>query len=149
MKKLLEQLNRQAQQIVNLVQDVPEATLRRKPAVGWAALEVLGHLRDREHVFGERITLFEKAEPFIHNWDEEAAAGSGRYLAEAPQRILDEFQALRQRNIHRLAAVAATVWDQVAQHEVQGRYSLRDEVERMVAHDEAHLQQLTTLLALS
>jgi len=147
MDKLLEQLNQGAQQIVDLVRDVPEATLRRKPGAEWAALEVLGHLRDREQLFSERITLFLNAETSIPNWDEEAAAADGRYLREAAQTTIAEFQELRQENIQRLAA-ASEVWDQIAQHEVQGPYSLRTEAERVVAHDEAHLRQLATLFAL-
>lgn len=146
MDTLLKQLNQGAQQIVTLVRDVPEPTLRRKPGREWAALEVLGHLRDRERLLGERIALFAAGAPSIPNWDEEAAAADGRYLREASETTIAEFQELRQENVGRLASVATQVWDQEAQHEVQGPYSLRTEVERVVAHDTAHLRQLETLL---
>ena len=142
----LKQLSQGAQQIVDLVQDVPEPTLRRKSGSEWAALEVLGHLRDREQLFSERITLFGNAATRIPNWDEEAAAANGRYLREAAAATIAEFQTLRRQNIERLATVAREAWDQEAQHEVQGPYSLRTEVERVVAHDTAHLGQLAALL---
>ena len=145
MDRLLEQLRQSAQQIVNLVRDVPEPALRHKPGGEWAALEVLGHLRDREQLFGERIALFTSGAGFIPNWDEEAAAADGRYLREEVGTVVAVFQALRQKNIRALAA-AKVAWDQVAQHEVQGSYSLRTEAERVVAHDEAHLRQLAALL---
>lgn len=146
MDTLLEQLSQGAQRIVDLVRDVPEPALRRKPESEWAALEVLGHLRDREQLLGERIALFAEAAAFIPNWDEEAAAANGRYLREAAAATVGEFQALRHQNIERLTTVATEVWDQEAQHEVQGLYSLRMEVERVVAHDTAHLRQLAALL---
>lgn len=145
MDALLEQLSQSAQQIVNRVRDVPDLVLRRKSDTEWAALEVLGHLREREQLFGERIALFASKAAFIPNWDEEAAAAEGRYLGEEAQATVMAFQELRQRNIQQLAAAEAA-WDQVAQHEVQGPYSLRTEAERVVAHDEAHLQQLEALL---
>ncbi|HEX6289589.1 MAG TPA: DinB family protein [Herpetosiphonaceae bacterium] len=146
MDTLLDQLNRSAQQIVNLVRDVPEAALRRKPGREWAGLEVLGHLRDRERLLGERMTLFADGEARIPNWDQEAAAAGGRYLGEALQTTIAEFQELRHTNVQRLAALAPEIWDRVGQHEVQGPYSLRTEVERVVGHDEAHLRQLEVLL---
>ncbi len=147
MDALFEQLSQGAQQIADLVRDVPGETLRRKSGTEWAALEVLGHVRDRERLFSERITLFLNAEPFIPNWDEHVAAADGHYLHEVPQTTVAEFQELRQRNIQRLAA-ATEVWDHVAQHEVQGPYTLRREAERVVAHDADHLHQIATLLAL-
>lgn len=145
MDTLLEQLSRSAQQIVDRVREVPEPALRQKPGSEWAALEVLGHLRDREQLFGERIALFASGAAVIPNWDEEAAAAEGRYLREEAQATVAAFQALRQRNIQQLAAAEAA-WDRVAQHEVQGPYSLRTEAERVVAHDAAHLRQLEELL---
>jgi len=125
---------------------VPEPALRRKPGSEWAALEVLAHLRDRERLLGERIALFAEGATLIPNWDEEAAAANGRYLRETPVATLAEFQELRQQNIQHLVMVATTAWDQEAQHEAQGPYSLRTEVERVVAHDIAHLRQLEALL---
>lgn len=145
MDVLLEQLNRSAQQIVNRVREVAESDLRRKSGSEWAALEVLGHLRDREQLFGERIALFASGAELIPNWDEEAAAAEGRYLRDEAQPTVTAFQELRQKNIQQLAAAEAA-WDRVAQHEVQGPYSLRTEAERVVAHDEAHLRQLEELL---
>lgn len=145
MDTLLEQLSQSARQVVSLVRDVPETTLRHKRGAEWAALEVLGHLRDREQLFGERIALFASGATSIPNWDEEAAAAGGRYLREEASTVVSAFQELRQRNIHELAA-AKVAWDQVAQHEVQGPYSLRTEAERVAAHDEAHLRQLEALL---
>lgn len=145
MDVLLEQLGRSAQQIVDQVRDVPEPELRRKPDAEWAALEVLGHLRDREQLFAERIALFVSDAALIPNWDEDAAAAEGRYLRADTQATVTAFQELRQRNIQQLAAAEAA-WDHVAQHEVQGPYSLRNEAERVAAHDEAHLRQLEALL---
>ncbi|HEY0737343.1 MAG TPA: DinB family protein [Herpetosiphonaceae bacterium] len=145
MDTLLEQLSRSAQQIVDRVREVPEPELQRKSGSEWAALEVLGHLRDREQLFGARIALFVSGAAVIPNWDEEAAAAEGRYLREEAQATVAAFQELRQRNIGQLAAAEAA-WDRVARHEVQGPYSLRTEAERVVAHDEAHLRQLEELL---
>lgn len=145
MDVLLEQLGRSAQQIVDRVRAVSEPELRRRSGDEWAALEVLGHLREREQIFGQRIALFGSGAAFIPNWDEEAAAAEGRYLREEAQATVTAFQELRQRNIQQLAAAEAA-WDHVAQHEVQGPYSLRNEAERVAAHDEAHLRQLEALL---
>lgn len=145
MDALLEQLGQSAQQIVDRVRDVPEPALRRKSGAEWAALEVLGHLREREQIFGERIALFASGAALIPNWDEEAAAAEGRYLRKEAQATITAFQELRQKNIQQLAAAEAA-WDHVAQHEVQGPYSLRNEAERVAAHDEAHLRQLEALL---
>lgn len=148
MDDLLEQLNRTGQRLVNLVRDVPLPLLRRKDGDEWAALEVLGHLRDREQVFSERIALLTSAAQMLPNWDEQAAAAHGRYLTEDPSTTVAEFLQLRHDNLERLATVADDVWERVAQHELQGPYSLRTEVERIAAHDEAHLRQIEALLGL-
>ncbi|HEY0604278.1 MAG TPA: DinB family protein, partial [Herpetosiphonaceae bacterium] len=107
MDTLLEQLSRSAQQIVDRVREVPEPELQRKSGSEWAALEVLGHLRDREQLFGARIALFVSGAAVIPNWDEEAAAAEGRYLREEAQATVAAFQELRQRNIGQLAAAEA------------------------------------------
>lgn len=146
MLSLLDRLNQSSARLVELVQQTPGDRLRRKPGSQWATLEVLGHLRDRERVFGERIDLFVAGVQVIPNWDETSAAADERYFRETPAAILAEYQELRQRNLERLAELQAEVWDREARHEVQGTYAFRTEVERVAAHDQEHLQQLSEML---
>ena len=86
--------------------------VRVRPAPGtWSVLEYACHVRDVHRIFGERLALIlDEEDPAFANWDQDAAAVSGRYDAQDPAVVAEELVAAAEATAARFAAVRADQW---------------------------------------
>lgn len=110
---------------------------------GWTILEVLGHLRDFEEVFIERlrITLAEDT-PELSLPDPAALAIERGYNDEEPMAVLAAWQAHRQTYLALCLAMEEAQWERPARHPRRGIISVDDQVFLTVWHDMNHLEQI-------
>jgi hypothetical protein len=116
----------------------------------WSPFDVVGHL-----IHGERTDWMPRARTILAVGDTRTfepfdrlaqfAASSGRTLAS----LLDEFAALRQENLHELAALTLTEsdLDRRGRHPEFGPVTLRQLLATWVAHDLDHVMQIARVLA--
>lgn len=110
--------------------------VRVRPAPGtWSVLEYACHVRDVHRIFGERLALIlDEDDPVFANWDQDAAAVSGRYDAQEPSVVADELGAAAEATAARFAAVRPDQWDRPGRRSngsvfttrTLGRYYLHD-----------------------
>lgn len=84
--------------------------LRRRPRPGvWSTTEYAAHVRDVHRVFDDRLALVLAATgdegATFANWDQDAAAESGRYDLEDPRDVAQELAAASARVAGRYATV--------------------------------------------
>lgn len=127
--------------------DITSLTTFRDNGEGWTALEVLGHLRDFEGVFYERMRLAKTEDnpplPFP-NPDELAITNT--YNALPVREVYDAWQSARQRLLDYMATFTEEDWLRPGQHPTRGIISMQDQLLLITQHDIAHLEQLTRIL---
>jgi hypothetical protein len=110
---------------------------------GWCILEIMGHMRDVETLFTDRVrTLLERpGEPFEVRSNEEIAGPDG-YMGLDLQATLAEFSARRTAFITMLEGLNDEQWLLEGVHPVQGPATLLDVVINTGLHDTDHLEQI-------
>lgn len=133
-----------------LLSGLPEAWILATDGVGtWSAFDVVGHL-----IHGEKTDwiprvrhILEKgeSEPFPR-FDREAMFENSR--GTTLDQLLDEFAALRARNIEELRALELTPadLDRRGLHPELGTVTLRQHLATWTAHDLGHLRQIVQTL---
>ncbi len=113
-------------------------------AGGWTPHQIAAHLRDVEaQALWPRIErILQAEEPTLPNFDEQRWMQQ-RYDPDEPlAAILDEYGALRVREVTRLREAPPAAWNRGGRHPWFGRRTLLWWVERSLAHAEEHLAQL-------
>jgi hypothetical protein len=120
-----------------------EETLMARPdAEAWSLKEILGHLRDVGEIGDMRIRMImtqslPKLPPISSGWVRER-----NYQDASTNDILVAYQAARALTIDQIEFIADANWARTGYHPEDGHMSLRQLCERMVAHEQVHLQQL-------
>lgn len=134
-----------------LLQDLPAAWVNcDEGADTWSPYEVLGHL-----IHGERTDWLPRARIILTAGESEAFEPFDRYaqLTESQGRSVEEllatFAELRQDNIHALREMKLQPEDleRTGKHPALGQVTLRQLLATWVAHDQAHLVQISRTLA--
>jgi hypothetical protein len=117
-------------------------TLRDGPD-GWTIVEIMGHMRDVETLFTERVhTLLEHpGGPFAVRSNEEIAGPNG-YAGLNLQEALAEFTSRRTAFISLLENLTDEQWLLEGVHPVQGPATLLDVVINTGLHDVDHQEQI-------
>jgi DinB family protein len=145
----LESLRATVPALVALVTGSPVDAFHRRPAPGeWTAATVVGHLADAELVHGVRLRIvLTAAEPVLTAYDEGAWATRFGPLDDDPTAVLARFRVLRDSNIAILETLTDQEWHKTGHHEERGQETVAAIVDRMVAHDSDHLDQIRAALA--
>ena len=135
--------------IAALIQPVPDARLKRRPASGkWSVIEVVAHLAEDELVTSWRYRqMLEHPGCSLSGFDQDKWAAWGRYEEWTPQEALDMFRLLRTANLRMLRALNSEEWLRFGEHAERGRITVRDLALHMAGHDLNHLEQIRALLA--
>ena len=89
----------------------PDARQRPQPGV-WSPTEYAAHVRDVAHVMGGRLALMlAEDDPLFANWDQDAAAVDGDYLATDPTAVAAELGSAVSAFADAYRAVPADAWD--------------------------------------
>ncbi len=113
--------------------------VRVRPAPGtWSVLEYACHVRDVHRIFGGRLALIlDEDDPAFANWDQDAAAVSGRYDAQDPAVVAEALVAAAEATAARFADVKADQWDRQGRRSNGSVFTART-LGQYYLHDVAH-----------
>jgi len=115
---------------------------------GWTVLQVLGHLRDYEAIFVERVRLtLEQDFPALPNPDPDELAAQNDYNAQYFQEVLDTWEASRVELVTLLETIEDdAIWERPGNHPRRGAFTLNDQLLLTVWHDMNHFEQITHII---
>ena len=144
---LVERLNANSAALRNEVAGLPDSALAYRPSENeWSIKEVAGHLRDHAQFLHRRLyMMINLEEPRLEAYDEQALVRDRNPQAASIEQLLAEFSAQRGETIDMLAELVHWNWARAGHHAELGRLSVRQLVDRAIAHDEAHLEQIRSL----
>lgn len=120
-----------------------EAAVARPAADEWCVADVVAHLGTTEVRYLARLRLIIEQDnprvPYIHP-DE-----SAHDLARPLPSLLEEFAARRAETLDFLESLSQRDWGRPLVHETLGPSRLRDQIQMLVDHDSAHLEQIVAL----
>ena len=138
-----------AKKLERLIEGVPAAKLRKRPAPNkWAVVEILAHLAESEMVRGWRMRqiLGAPGTP-IQAFDQDAWAVSGHYDKRDSRKSLELFRVLREANLALLKSLSKEQWKHHGMHAERGVETIEHIVRMNAGHDLNHLAQVERLLA--
>jgi DinB superfamily len=138
-----------AKKLARLIEGVPAARLRQRPAPDkWSVSEILAHLADGEIVgaFRLRLILGAPGSPIVA-YDQDAWVTSGHYDTRDPRKSVDQFRVLREANLALLESITPDQWKQYGVHSERGTESIEHIVRMFAGHDLNHLRQIESILA--
>jgi DinB superfamily len=134
--------------VIPLVQEVPEAILKRRPRPGkWSAHEHACHLALVHPRMSTRLDLMltdpsPRIKPYLPHLDEEDGAMLKVDLDEAMER----FSSDRRRLVERLNTLSAEDWQRAAEHGEYTHYSVFIMFRHLAMHDMFHAYRIEELL---
>ncbi|MCC6314713.1 MAG: DinB family protein [Thermomicrobiales bacterium] len=145
---LVDQLRAFPAEVARAIEGVPEEALKRPGSDGgWGVAEVLGHLRDWEEVFRDRIRAIRSEDrPALPAYDDALWEIEHDYGAQTPQSALNSFEAVRSETVGLLADLTPQEWEQVGIHSSHGPITIRWIAEYLRGHDADHLRQIREAL---
>ena len=144
---LVERLNAMIPTLRREAAALPESVLTYRPAEGeWSIKEVCGHLCDDAQFRHKRFfVMINLEEPRLPSWDQNEQQSLRQPQTVPIDDLLAEFSAQRAETVEMLADLVHWNWARTGRHEEFGRISIRQLVDRAIAHDDAHLEQIRTL----
>jgi DinB family protein len=137
-----------SKKLERLIQGVPTAKLRKRPAPDkWSVSEILAHLADAEMVGGFRMRLILGAPGTpIAAFDQDSWVTSGHYEKRDPRKSLELFRTLRAANLALLKSLTPEQWKHYGMHAERGQETIERIVRMFAGHDINHLQQIRHIL---
>lgn len=144
---LVERLGAVATALRSEVSELPEDTIAARPDDGgWSIKQLCGHLRDNASFLHQRLAKMIKLEqPDLESWDQDAEMERRNPQDADTQELLAEFASQRRRTVEMLTELVHWNWARTGRHEEYGRISIRQLVDRALAHEEGHLQQIRAM----
>jgi hypothetical protein len=140
---LVEKLNSMTQTLRNELEHVPDEVLSQSVAGAWSVKDVVGHLCDHSHVIHKRLSMMiNLEEPRLVPYDQEALARERNANSTSREALLDEFAAQRADTVDMLVDLVHWNWSRTGHHPNYGRISIRQQVDRWIAHEEQHVAQI-------
>jgi len=138
-----------AKKLERLIEGVPAAKLRKRPAPGkWSVVEILAHLAESELVRGWRMRQILGAPgTAIQAFDQDSWAVAGHYEKRDARKSLELFRVLREANLALLKSLTKEQWKHHGIHAERGEESIEHMVRMNAGHDINHLAQVERLLA--
>ena len=143
---LVERLNAFPNLLRQEVAGIPQAATARPADGSWSINDVLGHLCDHARFLHQRLSMIiHLEEPRLASYDQEALALERNAPSASMDDLLSEFSERRGTTVEMLSELVHWNWARTGRHEELGRISIRQIVDRAVAHDENHLEQIRAL----
>lgn len=125
-----------------------EYAARRPEPDAWSVKEIVGHLADTEWVYGYRIRLMLSHErPGMPGYDQDLMVKGLAHNHDSLLRLLDEFEALRERNLALYSRTRGEAWRRVGVHSERGEESVELSISLLAGHDLRHLKQVDRTLS--
>ncbi len=138
-----------AKKIERLIENVPAAKLRKRPAPDkWAVSEILAHMADAEIVGGFRMRMILGAPgtPIVA-FDQDAWASSLHYAKRDPRKSLELFRVVREGNLAMLKSLKPEQWRHYGMHSERGKETIERMALMFAGHDINHTSQIEKILA--
>jgi hypothetical protein len=131
-----------------LVRDLPDASIRERPAPGeWAIVEVIAHLADtEERALARTRRMLDEDEPFLEPYDPAQLAIERGYIDMAIGDALDRFERLRVEQARLLEGLSDDGWERVGNHGEHGRITVQQLAAHTAGEDADHLAQIARLI---
>lgn len=114
----------------------------------WGVPEIIAHMVDIERVYRGRITeVLHQDSAYLKAADPDALAREHDYASREMAESLKEFGMERSETISLLLNLALKDWEKTGIHYKHGEVSVEDLVERLIDHDNGHMEQIETVLA--
>ncbi|HEX5369507.1 MAG TPA: DinB family protein [Dehalococcoidia bacterium] len=143
--QIIEALKRTPLAVEAEIEGLSDAVLRYRPAEGeWSIKEVVGHLRDVAEAWHKRISaVCTLTDPILPAWERSLTYPDRNYQDASLDAVIMNMQEWRLKTVEVLAH--AVDWTRLGQHLEQGRRSLRQWGEFMIAHEAEHLATIRSL----
>jgi len=147
-KPALDVLAATAETLERLIEGVPAAKLRKRPAPNrWSVGEILAHLADGEIVGAFRMRLILGAPgASVAAYDQDAWVTSGHYETRDPRQSLEQFRVVRDGNLALLKSLEPEQWKHYGVHSERGQESIEQIARMFAGHDLNHLWQVERIL---
>ena len=161
-------LERTPDEVAAAIQGRDDSALSRRPEPGgWAAKEVVCHLRDIDEQFILRFRTMLAMDdpkflaigdmpPNLSEWglqegdglplDQERWAEERQYLRNDTDSALRDFRRRREEILAFLRGLAPLQWERGSIHTMHGRMTMRDWVSVIASHDDKHVAQIARAL---
>ncbi len=129
------------------VEGLSEEQLRFRPGEGeWSIKEVCGHLCDFAEINDRRLHRMATQErPLLPGYDQEQLVREHNHQEADIGAILKELSAHRLSTVRLLSELVHANWARQGRHAETGFVSIRQFTERMIAHEELHLEHIRSL----
>lgn len=144
---LVELLNRLTPALRRELGGLADAAAATRPSDHeWSIKEVLSHLISYSDFLHERLRrTIQLEEPRLPVWDQHDELAARNAQAQSVSDLLAALAAKRAETVEMLSDLVHWNWARQARHETLGRISIRQLVERAIAHDDNHLAQIRAL----
>lgn len=131
-----------------LVRDLPDATVRARPAAGeWAIVEVVAHLADTdERSLARTRRMLTEDEPALEPYDPDELAIERGYIEMAIADELGRFEALRTEQVELLSGLTDDDWSRIGDHGEHGRITVQQLAAHTAGEDGDHFAQIARLI---
>ena len=146
---LMNELSRTPERVRHIVAGISEADLSRRPSEGAFSLrENVLHLRDVDvEAFAKRVArILVEEHPFLADFPGAKVARERNYNAQPVEPALDAFAHSRAESIARLRGADL---ERTADLEGVGSITLRQLLQRWIAHDAEHIAEMLALVPTS
>lgn len=125
-----------------------EALMRPASDGGWGVIENLGHLRDWEEIYLDRVrTVVSTDTPDLPDYDDQLWEIEHDYRGQDPSKVLDRLRLLRQQLVELLESLPPEAWARRARIGVGPEVTLETIVQRIRQHDAEHARAIADALA--
>ncbi|MEX2159032.1 MAG: DinB family protein [Dehalococcoidia bacterium] len=146
---LVERLQTNSVPVQREIESLSDEAAARRPSEGeWSAKETLGHLCDyASHLHDRLYRMIKLEDPLLAAWDQIEELNKRNPQAAQLTALLDEYMRQRAAIVEMLTDLVHWNWARCGRHETLGRISIRQLVDRAIAHDDTHVAQLRSLVA--
>ena len=132
------------EKLLALARSLTRAELLKRPAPGkWSIQEIACHLADAEIANAWRYRkVFAEDEFRITTYDQDCWAAAHQYRRQDLRLVLEQFRALRARNVALMKLVGRKAWSRTAMHPTLGTLSAGQIIVHQVHHSANHLAQI-------
>src|SRR2546421_4839797 len=121
-----------------------DRAIRHRPAAGeWSAVEVVGHMIDKMHIWTGRVErLMVEERPALPGYDQDALVREHDYLHADPEVLFERLRQACERFATLVESIPISALQREGGHEEVGPMTLRQCVEAHLESVPGHLEQL-------
>jgi DinB superfamily len=145
---LVERLNAVTAILRHELSGVTDSALSQHERDRWSIKDVVGHLCDHSHVVHKRLSMMIRLEePQLEPYDQEQLVRERNANSAPIESLILEFATQRAATVEMLVDLVHWNWARTGRHPAYGKISIRQQVDRWIAHEDEHLAHIRDLVA--